>query len=144
DLYFEPTILDSPPLSERIMKDEIFGPILPIYTYSEEIEINKFVRQFEKPLSFYLFANDKKFVKRINSELSFGGATINDTMVYYMNHYLPFGGVGKSGIGSYHGRHTFETFSHSKSVTYRAVWPDIPLKYAPYNNKTSLLRKLLR
>lgn len=144
DLFFEPTLVDSPLPGSSIMKDEIFGPILPIFTYKEEEEIRLIINNYERPLSLYVFTCLKSFAKRIIAEYSFGGGTINDTVVHYINPRLPFGGVGHSGIGASHGKHSFNTFTHNKSITCRALWPDIKLKYAPYKNKTSILKFILK
>lgn len=144
DLYISPTIIDSPTLESEVMKDEIFGPILPIIPYTTDDDIFKVVNHYNKPLSLYIFSSRKKFAHKIIESLSFGGGAINDTLVHFANHRLPFGGVGNSGIGAYHGKMSFDTFSHKKAMTKRANWLDIPFRYAPYKGKMNLIKKVLK
>lgn len=141
ELYIAPTVLDCDSINCNPMQDEIFGPILPILTYSSEQDIEKIIHSYEKPLSLYVFTSNNSFAKKIIHKYSFGGGVINDTVVHFANHRLPFGGVGHSGQGAYHGKYSFETFSHSKSVVNRFTWLDIPLRYAPYKGKLNLLKK---
>ncbi|HEX5742458.1 MAG TPA: aldehyde dehydrogenase [Flavobacteriaceae bacterium] len=140
DLYIAPTVLHCNTLNCEAMKEEIFGPILPILTYTSEEEIEAIISSYEKPLSLYVFTSNKSFAKKIIKKYSFGGGVINDTVVHFANHRLPFGGVGHSGQGAYHGKHSFDTFSHAKSVVNRFTWLDIPLRYAPYKGKLPLLK----
>tara|TARA_B110000046_G_scaffold129222_1_gene135663 strand:+ start:873 stop:2249 length:1377 start_codon:yes stop_codon:yes gene_type:complete len=140
DSYLAPTLIDEPSLDSEVMKDEIFGPILPILSYDTESDIDSVLSQYEKPLGFYVFSNDTSFYKKMIETYSFGGGTINDTMVQFGNSRLPFGGVGESGIGAYHGRLGFDTFSHKKGIVIKANWIDIPLRYAPYKNKLEKLK----
>jgi len=140
--YIEPTIIDNPSLKSKLMQDEIFGPILPILSYSDENEIDDIITNYEKPLSLYIFSKNKIFTNKILKRFSFGGGAINDPLIHFGNHRLPFGGVGASGIGAYHGKHGFDTFSHHKSVSKRGTWFDPPIRYAPYKNKLSLLKKM--
>lgn len=144
DLYIEPTLIDSPALNSSIMADEIFGPILPMYDYRSNQDIERIISAFNKPLSLYVFSTNTSFIRQIISKYSFGGGAVNDTVVQYINNRLPFGGIGHSGLGAYHGKHTFDTFSHSKSVTHRVTWLDIPIKYAPYGKKIRILKKILK
>lgn len=144
DNYLSPTLIDEPDLDSEVMKDEIFGPILPILSYSTEADLKKIISRYEKPLAFYVFSKNKKFIKKLLAQYSFGGGTINDTMIHFGNPRLPFGGVGKSGIGAYHGKTGFDTFSHKKAIVKKANWLDIPLRYAPYKNKLSSLKKILK
>ena len=144
DLYISPTIIDSPSLDSEVMKDEIFGPILPIIPYTTDAEIFEIVNHYDKPLSLYIFSSRKKFTGEIIESLSFGGGAINDTLVHFANQRLPFGGVGNSGIGAYHGKMSFDTFSHKKAMTKRANWLDIPFRYAPYKGKMNLIKKVLK
>jgi aldehyde dehydrogenase (NAD+) len=125
------------------MQEEIFGPLLPIISYHSQSDIKNCIAKYEKPLSFYLFSKNKEFINDIISNYSFGGGCINDTVVHFGNHRLPFGGVGQSGMGAYHGKNTFNTFSHQKSILKKATWIDIPLRYAPYKNKLQLLKKIV-
>lgn len=130
--YVEPTLVDEPNLNSKLMEGEIFGPILPIISYEKEQDLHQYISNYGKPLAFYLFSTNKRFQKRLLSQYSFGGGTINDTVIHISNKRLPFGGVGASGIGGYHGKHSFELFSHKKSMVKRANWLDIPMRYPPY------------
>ena len=127
----EPTIMDNVNLDDAIMKEEIFGPIMPILSFTSiDALIEEFKTQ-EKPLAFYLFTSNGKEAKRIMDLVSFGGGCINDTIMHLTNDRLPFGGVGRSGMGSYHGKKSFDTFTHEKSVLKKAKI-ELPLKYPPY------------
>lgn len=143
DHYIAPTLLDEPKLESSVMKEEIFGPILPILSYDNEVEIESIISYYEKPLSLYVFSNNSAWAKKIMKTYSFGGGCINDTVIHFSNNRLPFGGVGYSGIGAYHGQLSFDTFSHKKSIVKKANWLDLPFRYAPYKNKINLLKKLL-
>jgi len=144
ELYISPTLLDEPSLDSEAMKDEIFGPILPLISYETEEELHKVISKYDKPLAFYVFTNKKSFAQKLINKYSFGGGVINDTVVHFVNHKLPFGGVGESGIGKYHGKMSFDTFSHNKGVVTRYNWLDIPIRYAPYKGKLKKLRTLLK
>ena len=126
------------------MQDEIFGPILPILSYTNENYLEEVISKYEKPLSLYVFTQNKSFAKKIIQQYSFGGGCINDTLIYFSNNKLPFGGVGDSGFGSYHGKRSFDTFTHQKSIVKKANWLDIPLRYAPYKGKLKKLKVLLK
>lgn len=141
--YIAPTLVDEPNFDSKIMQEEIFGPILPIICYHSQVDIKNYIAKYEKPLSFYLFSKNKEFIRDVIANYSFGGGCINDTVVYFGNNRLPFGGVGHSGMGNYHGKNSFDTFSHKKSISKKATWLDIPLRYAPYKNKLRLLKKLV-
>lgn len=144
DLYIAPTLIEENNLDSLIMKDEIFGPLLPIITYKEEKELVKIISKYEKPLALYVFSDDRKFARKTILEHSFGGGCVNDTVIHFANKRLPFGGVGHSGIGAYHGQMSFDTFSHHKGIVKKANWLDLNLRYAPYtNNKISTLKKIL-
>jgi aldehyde dehydrogenase (NAD+) len=143
DLFISPTLLDEPSLESALMQEEIFGPILPILSYQSESDIKAIVSKYEKPLSLYVFSTNKKFVDKIIHTYAFGGGCVNDTVVYFANKNLPFGGIGASGMGVYHGKYSFTTFSHAKPILKKANWLDIPLRYAPYKNKINILKKLL-
>ncbi|GAA4078760.1 aldehyde dehydrogenase [Flavobacterium cheonanense] len=143
DNYIAPTLLEDSKLDSLVMQEEIFGPILPIISFKEESEIEKIISKYEKPLSLYVFSNNTKWAKSIVKKYSFGGGSINDTVVHFSNKRLPFGGVGYSGIGAYHGRLSFETFSHKKSIVNKSTWLDLPMRYAPYKEKLKTLKKLL-
>jgi aldehyde dehydrogenase (NAD+) len=144
DYYIAPTLLDESKIDSLVMKDEIFGPILPILSFKNEDDLKTVLSKYEKPLSFYVFSTDKLFSKKIIENYSFGGGCINDTVVYFSNKRLPFGGVGHSGVGAYHGKLSFDTFSHQKAIVKKANWLDIPLRYAPYKGKISLIKTALK
>lgn len=142
NLFISPTIIDTPPLDSAVMAEEIFGPILPIIPYETENEIESVINNYGKPLSLYVFSKRKKFVDKLLKKHSFGGGVVNDTLFHYSNGKLPFGGVGLSGIGAYHGKHSFDTFSHKKSIMKRATWLQVRLFYPPYKGKERLVRLL--
>jgi len=144
DCYLSPTLIDEPDLDSLVMKGEIFGPILPILVYKNRSDINKVITTYEKPLSFYVFSNNRNFVKQILTSYSFGGGAVNDTLIQFGNHRLPFGGVGDSGMGAYHGRLGFDTFSHQKAIVKKGNWLDIPIRYAPYKGKLKQLKALFK
>lgn len=141
DNYISPTVILNPSLNSKIMQDEIFGPLLPVLVYQSEKDIDLILKKFPNPLSVYIFSTRKKFAEKLIQKYSFGGGTINDTLVHFINDKLPFGGVGNSGLGAYHGKHSFDTFTHKKSITKRANWLDIPLRYAPYKGKIKWLKR---
>lgn len=141
--YLAPTLIEENNLDSLLMQDEIFGPILPIVTYTEQSEIEAIIKKYEKPLGFYIFSERKKFCDAIIAKYSFGGGCINDTMIHFSNKKLPFGGVGHSGIGAYHGKLSFDIFSHHKGVVKKATWIDLPLRYAPYKGKLATVKKIL-
>ena len=144
DNYISPTLINEPSLNNKVMQSEIFGPILPLISFESEEEIEEILSKFNKPLAFYIFSNDKNISKKMIEKHSFGGGTINDTTVHFINHRLPFGGVGESGIGGYHGKKSFDTFTHNKGVVTRGNWLDLPIRYAPYTDKLKKLRTLLK
>lgn len=144
-MQIEPTILDNVMSSDAVMQEEIFGPVLPILTVGSVDEAVAFVKERPKPLALYLFTSDSKTEKRVLAEVPFGGGCVNDTIIHIATENLPFGGVGNSGMGSYHGKRTFETFSHAKSVVKKYTWLDIPMRYQPYADwKDKLIRMFLR
>jgi aldehyde dehydrogenase (NAD+) len=143
-LYIAPTLLDEPSRDSKVMENEIFGPILPVISYSSKEDLEKWIDSYEKPLGGYCFTSDSKFEDWFIDRFSFGGGVINDAIVQFVNDRLPFGGVGNSGMGSYHGQKTFETFSHYKSVVHRGTWIDLPVKYAPYGRKLNKIKKLMK
>lgn len=144
DNYIAPTLLNESTFESLVMQDEIFGPILPIISYQKEDEIDKIILKYEKPLSLYVFSNNIKWAKEIVKKHSFGGGCINDTIIHFSNNRLPFGGVGNSGIGAYHGKLSFDSFSHKKAIVKKGLWLDLPFRYAPYGNKLKNLKKLLK
>ncbi|AZQ44234.1 aldehyde dehydrogenase [Nonlabens ponticola] len=144
NLYIAPTVVNEPTRDSKVMQQEIFGPILPVVTYKDKQDIVTWIESYEKPLGAYVYTSDKKFSKWFLNRFSFGGGAVNDSIVQFVNERLPFGGVGNSGIGSYHGKDTFKTFSHYKSVVHRGTWLDIPVKYPPYKGKLSVTKKFLK
>ncbi|HWS61014.1 MAG TPA: aldehyde dehydrogenase [Flavobacterium sp.] len=141
--YIAPTLIEENSLDTEVMKEEIFGPILPILTYEKKSEIETILSHYEKPLALYVFTENRVFSKQMIQKYSFGGGCINDTMVHFGNKRLPFGGVGHSGIGAYHGILSFDTFSHKKSILKKSNLLDLPLRYAPYKGKIPLIKKIL-
>jgi aldehyde dehydrogenase (NAD+) len=139
-----PTLVLEPSLDSPVMKEEIFGPILPIITVNSIDEGIAFVNDRPKPLALYAFSDNDEVLDHIISRTSSGSVCTNDTMMFMTNPELPFGGVGNSGMGSYHGRHGFDTFSHLKTVMKRSFALDVPFRYAPFSKlKLSLLKKFL-
>lgn len=125
-----------------VMQEEIFGPILPILPFDTLEEAMDFVSRRPKPLALYLFSRDKGVQKKVLTRLSFGGGCLNDTIVHLTSPHLPFGGVGASGMGAYHGKASFDTFTHVKSILIRGSRPDLDLRYHPYSDKKErLLRR---
>lgn len=142
--YISPTLIQETDLDSAIMKEEIFGPLLPILSYQSEADLHAIISRYEKPLSLYVFTKNTAFAEKIIQDYSFGGGCVNDTVVHFSNKRLPFGGVGHSGIGAYHGTLSFDTFSHKKAIVKKAYWLDLPMRYAPYKNKLTTIKKLLK
>jgi len=143
-LYFEPTILTDIKEDASLLKEEIFGPIFPIMTFGNLSEVIKYVNKRDKPLALYYFSEDKNNIEKIIRETSSGGVTINDTILHVGTTNLPFGGVGTSGMGSYHGKKSFDTFTHEKSVVKRGTYIEFSFRFAPFKNKINLLRKVIK
>lgn len=140
-----PTLVDGVSGDAPLMQEEIFGPILPVLTFDDLEEVLDFVSARPKPLALYLFTRDREADRLILSRLSFGGGCVNDTVIHLATPHMPFGGVGSSGMGGYHGKASFDTFSHQKSVVKKAGWLDLPVRYHPYTpQKERLLRRFLR
>lgn len=139
-LQIEPTIIDRAAPSDPIMQQEIFGPLLPVITYKTLDEAIHFVRSREKPLALYTFTENRSVALRITRSLSFGGGCVNDTIMHLASPHLPFGGVGQSGMGSYHGKYSYQTFSRDKSILINTTLLDLPLRYQPF---TALKRRLI-
>jgi len=144
NLYLSPTLIDEPDLQSAVMQEEIFGPILPLISYENEKELETIISKYEKPLSLYVFSDDKSFAQRIIKNFSFGGGCINDTVIHFANKNLPFGGVGHSGISAYHGKRSFDLFSHQKAIVRKANWLDLPFRYAPYKDKLKAIRFFMK
>ncbi len=143
-LYIAPTLLDEPKSTSPVMNEEIFGPILPILSFQSKIDLERIIKKYEKPLALYIFSSNKSFIDELLHNYSFGGGCVNDTVVHLVNNRLPFGGVGHSGLGAYHGKLSFDIFSHKKAIVKRGTWLDLPIRYAPYNEKLKMIRKLLK
>ncbi len=144
NLYIAPTVLDNLTWEHPAMQEEIFGPILPVLSFSNTAEAIKMINRHEKPLALYLFTNNQECQEQILKQVAFGGGCINDTLSHLANPNLPFGGIGNSGQGSYHGFASFDVFSHQKSVLHRGTWLDLPVRYPPYGNKLGVLRKVFK
>lgn len=144
-LKIEPTILDNVGWNDLVMKQEIFGPVLPVLTYATDEELIKVVNSRPKPLALYLFTSDKELEDKVLSRCSFGGGCINDTIIHLATNNMGFGGVGESGMGAYHGKVGFDTFSHTKSIVDKKTWLDVKMRYQPYTSaKEKTLRKFLK
>lgn len=143
-LYMDPTILTNVKLDSSVMTDEIFGPILPVIEFENLDETISIINHREKPLALYYFSESNKNIEYIIERTSAGGVTINDTIIHVANGNLPFGGVGPSGLGKYHGKDSFNTFTHSKSVMKRGTFIEFKVRFAPYNNRINLLRKIMK
>lgn len=145
ELYMQPTIMDSVNWNDKIMEDEIFGPILPIIEYEDLDRVIKNINSRPKPLALYIFTKNKNIENEIIARVPFGGGCVNDTISHLATPYLPFGGVGASGIGGYHGKHSFDTFSHKKSILKKTTKWSMNFIYPPYDKrKLSLLKKFLK
>ena len=129
--FIYPTLVDAPNPEDNIMIDEIFGPILPILTFNCQEDIDEIINKNPNPLALYVFTKSKEFEEKIINRYKFGGGAVNDTIVHLANPKLPFGGIGSSGYGSYHGKYSFELFTHNKSIVKRGTWYDNKLRYAP-------------
>lgn len=140
-LQIAPTVLDNVTPDDAVMQEEIFGPIMPILSVKSMDEAYDFVKNRPQPLALYIFTNDKKTERRFVREVPFGGGCVNDTIIHLASSNLGFGGVGNSGMGSYHGKKSFETFSHEKSIVKKYQWIDLPIRYQPY---TALKQRLVR
>lgn len=143
DLYIAPTILKDVDLESDVMKEEIFGPILPVIRYSSVEELNRILDKNSDPLALYIFTSDQSKAKSIIGRHPSGGVCINNTAVHFLNSRLPFGGIRNSGLGRYHGRFGFETFSHQRAVMQTPTWFDPAIKYPPYSGKMGIIKRLL-
>lgn len=143
-LFIAPTILQDVAVDAPVMQEEIFGPLLPVLGYSTREEAMSIVERNENPLAFYLFTDSKKEESEWLDKISFGGGCINNADWHFANHHLPFGGVGNSGMGMYHGRFTFETFTRAKPVLKTPTWFDPAFKYPPLKGKMKLFKWFIR
>ncbi|MCR4714809.1 MAG: aldehyde dehydrogenase [Treponemataceae bacterium] len=136
----EPTLLDSPTPDSPVMSEEIFGPVMPVIPVQDMNAAVAYVLSRPKPLALYYFTRNKKAQERMIKTVPYGGGCINDTLIHLATPYMPFGGVGNSGMGHYHGKESFTTFTHEKSVLKRGAWPDVPLRYQPYGDKLKIAK----
>ncbi len=145
-LKIAPTVLRDVTPADPVMREEIFGPILPVLTYRNLEEVYDLLDTMSKPLALYLFSRDRDRIQRITTRIPYGGGCVNDVIIHLASTELGFGGVGESGMGAYHGRVGFDTFSHLKSIVDKGTWLDLPMRYQPYTNKlyTTLLRLFLK
>lgn len=143
--FIEPCLVDDVSENPLIMEEEIFGPILPLLEYSDLQECIDFINSRPKPLALYLFTKSTSVEKRVLDSCSFGGGCINDTIIHITSPYMGFGGVGESGMGSYHGKQSFDTFSHYRSIVKKRFFPDLMMRYRPYTKaKDAMVRKFLK
>lgn len=142
-LFIAPTIIDDPSMDAPVMNEEIFGPLLPVIGYETDQEITDWILRNENPLALYIFTNNKKEAAHWLEAIPFGGGCVNTAAMHYLNKHLPFGGRGNSGMGSYHGKYSFETFSHIKGILKTTTWPDVPLAYPSLKGKLGTLKKVI-
>jgi aldehyde dehydrogenase (NAD+) len=142
ELRIEPTVMDNVTYDDLVMKEEIFGPILPILTFENIDDVISDLSNKDKPLALYIFSKNKKVIDKITSRISYGGGCINDVIIHLATSNMGFGGVGSSGMGSYHGKDGFDTFTHYKSIVDKKNWIDLPMRYQPYKELYRLLIKL--
>lgn len=143
-LFIEPTIIDKVDLGSAVMKDEIFGPILPVISFTTKDQALKIIEQNKNPLSFYVFTSSGAKEKDWLTSVAFGGGCVNNASWHLTNHHLPFGGRGHSGMGNYHGKTSFDTFSHKKAVMKTPTWFDPAIKYPPFKGKLKLFKWVIR
>jgi aldehyde dehydrogenase (NAD+) len=143
-LFIEPTLMDNVPLTAPVMQDEIFGPVLPVHTFNSMNEAKAIIEQHPNPLSFYVYTQSSKKEKEWIDAVPFGGGCINNSSWHLTNHHLPFGGRGFSGTGKYHGKYSFDTFSHAKAVMKTPTWFDPAVKYPPFKGKLRLFKWIIR
>ena len=129
----EPTIMDGITWEDKVMGEEIFGPLMPILTFDEIEDVIKTVNSHDKPLALYIYAENKQVIREVTSRCSFGGGCVNDCIIHLATSNMGFGGVGESGMGAYHGKTGFDTFTHYKSIVDKKTWIDLPMRYQPYN-----------
>ncbi len=143
-LKLELTLINEPKLNSKVMKNEIFGPILPVYTYSDISEVYNLIDKFKTPLALYLFTKNNKLVEEITTNIPYGGGCINDCLMHLVNSNLPFGGIGTSGINAYHGKYGFDLFTHEKSILSQAKAFDLPFRYPPFKKIIlALIKKVM-
>jgi len=143
-LFIAPAILDNVSLDAPVMTEEIFGPVLPVISFANAAEAKAIIARNPNPLALYIFTGSSKKEKEWLETIPFGGGCINNTALHLTNHYLPFGGRGFSGSGNYHGKYSFDTFSHKKSILRSPTWFDPAMKYPPFKGKLKLLKWLIK
>ncbi len=144
-LRIEPTVLKNVSSESAVMQEEIFGPILPVLSVPDIQAAIRFINNRPRPLALYLFTKDKSDEHAVFDQCHFGGGCVNDTIIHLATHQMGFGGVGQSGMGSYHGKRSFDTFSHEESIVKKALWLDLPFRYRPYTQKKArIVRKVMR
>ena len=144
-LQIAPTVMDNVTFGDAVMQEEIFGPVLPVLTYDSLNEAIEKVNSMAHPLALYIFPSDKEAAEKVTSRCGFGGGCVNDTIIHLATSEMGFGGFGESGMGSYHGKDGFHTFSHYKSIVDKKTWLDLPMRYQPYRKiYEKLLRKFLK
>ena len=139
-----PVIIDNADWNMKVMQEEIFGPVMPVLEYEDMDEVKHQIQNHPKPLALYLFTSSGTVEKEILGSVSFGGGCVNDTVMHLCSSTMPFGGVGESGMGNYHGKYSFNTFTHKKSILKKDTHIDIPMRYAPYRHSLKLLKMILR
>lgn len=142
--YMEPTILTDISFEDAVMQEEIFGPIFPVIEFEDIDQVINILKHKEKPLALYLFTESKEIESKVVKRVSYGGGCINDTIIHVASSYAPFGGVGNSGMGAYHGKYSFDLFTHQKSILKKSSKFDIKVRYAPYKDKLNLLKKIMK
>ena len=135
----QPTVMDNVTWEDAVMQEEIFGPILPVLTFEDLDEVIETVASHDKPLALYLFAEDKAVIRRVTAACAYGGGCVNDCVIHLATSHMGFGGVGESGMGSYHGKDGFDTFTHYKSIVDKKTWLDLPMRYQPYKQINDFL-----
>jgi aldehyde dehydrogenase (NAD+) len=143
-LFIAPTIIDNVSLDATVMNEEIFGPVLPIFSFNTMEEALRIIQRNPNPLAFYLFTSSSKKEEEWIKAVPFGGGCVNNTAWHFSNHHIPFGGVGNSGMGAYHGKYTFDTFTRIKPVMKTPTWFDPSLKYPPFKGKLKLFKWIIR
>ena len=144
NLFIEPTLIDDVTINDAVMKDEIFGPVLPVLTFKTKEDALKIIDQHPNPLAFYVFTSSNEKEKDWINNVPFGGGCVNNASWHLTNHHLPFGGRGLSGTGNYHGKYSFDTFSHKKAVMKTPTWFDPAIKYPPFKGKLKLFKWVIR
>ncbi|MGN7819714.1 aldehyde dehydrogenase [Chitinophaga sp. 22536] len=142
--YIAPTLLEDVEWDDQVMQEEIFGPVLPILTFETLPQAIQAIKKNPYPLALYVFTKSKKTENALIEQVRFGGGCVNNALVHLTNPELPFGGAGFSGMGQYHGRYSFETFTHAKGMLKTGTWLDVPVKYPPFKNKLGLLKKIMK